>query len=132
ADLFPLVRNEVIKWGRETYALPLGIEPSAISPSIKSSPAVALLAAAAPQAISNERLGVLFDVDTMKPRITEPAFVEALTQLAERAHADEAKKPDSDSKQPLIPVFGFIDRLIAVTASSRNAASAFKLLEWLA
>ena len=68
----------------------------------------------------------------MKPRITEPAFVDALGQLAERAHADEAKKPESDSKQLLIPVLGFNDRLIAVTASSRNAASAFKLLEWLA
>ena len=31
-----------------------------------------------------------------------------------------------------IPVIGFNDRLVAVTTSSRNAASAFKLLDWLA
>ncbi len=129
ADIFPLVRNELIKWGRETFALPLGVGPSAIAPSIESSPAIALLAAAAPHAISNERLGVLFDTETMKPHITEPAFVDALTKLP--LLSKEGPKEVSHTSAPSIPVLGFNDRLIAVTASSRNAASAFKLLEWL-
>jgi ABC-type glycerol-3-phosphate transport system substrate-binding protein len=97
---------------------------------MKSSPAIALLAAAAPHAISNERLGVLFDVDTMKPRITEPAFVDALTQLP--LSSKESPSKDSLTSEPQVPVLGYNDRLLAVTASSRNAASAFKLAEWLA
>ena len=124
ADIFPLVRNELMKWGGQTMALPLGIDPSAINPPLGPPRAIALLAAAAPRAISNERLGVLFDTETMKPRITEPPFVDALTQLA---------APNSTpTNAPSIPVLGNNDRLIAVTASSHNAASAFKLLQWLA
>jgi ABC-type glycerol-3-phosphate transport system substrate-binding protein len=85
---------------------------------------------AAPQAISNERLGVLFETDTMKPRITDPAFVDALTKrpLLLKEGAGEA----SPSAASIIPILGKNDRLLAVTSSSRNAASAFKLLEWLA
>jgi hypothetical protein len=132
ADIFPLVRNELMKWGRETFALPLGVDPSALTPSIKSSPAIALLTAAAPHAISNERLGVLFDTDTMKPRITEPAFVDAFTHLLEIDRSQKANSTSSPPGQPPIAVLGNNDRLVAVTASSRNAASAFKLLAWLA
>ncbi len=132
ADIFPLVRNELLKWGRETYALPLGVDPSAISPTIKSSPAVALLAAAAPHAISNEHLGVLFDTDTMKSRIAEPAFVDALSHLLETKPAQDTKPTSPPALEARIPVLGDADRLVAVTASSRNAASAFKLLKWLA
>ncbi len=124
ADLFPLVRNELMKWGGQTMALPLGIDPTAINPPADPPSAVTLLAAAAPHAISNERLGVLFDTETMTPRITEPPFVDALTQLA---------APNSArTNEQRIPVLGNNDRLIAVTASTHNAASAFKLLQWLA
>jgi hypothetical protein len=132
ADIFPLVRNELIKWGRETFALPLGIDPSAISPSAESSPAITLLAAAAPHAISNERLGVLFDTETMKPRLSAPSFVDALTQLLETDRSQNAKSTSPPAINPPIPVLGDNDRLVAVTTSSRNAASAFKLLAWLA
>jgi len=119
ADLFPLVRNELMKWGGQTMALPLGIDPTAIDPPASPPQATSLLTAAAPRAISNERLGVLFDTETMKPRITEPPFVDALTRGLVPLSA-------------VIPVLGNNDRLIAVTASSHNAASAFKLLQWLA
>ena len=74
ADIFPIVRNDLIKWNHETFALPLGIDPSAISPNLTSPNAITLLTVAAPQAISNERLGVLFDADTMKPRITDASI----------------------------------------------------------
>lgn len=124
ADIFPLVRTELIKWGGQVMALPLGIDPSVITPPAEPS-AIALLALAAPNAISNERIGVLFDVETMKPRITEPAIVDALTQLVEKKGT--ATLPD----KPAPPVLGNNDRLIGVSASSRNAASAFDLAQWL-
>ena len=89
-----------------------------------------------PQAVTNERLGVLFDSETLKPRITDAAFVDALTRLAasktdaNTAHA--ANSSASAANSPQIPVLGYGDRLAAVTASSHNAADAFILLEWLA
>jgi hypothetical protein len=133
ADFFPLVRNELIKWGGDTMALPLGIEPTAIVPPAFQRPALWLLAHAAPNAISNERLGVLFEAETMKPRITESAFDDALTKLdrsfSESSGIDKSTALVSERDLPLL---GYGDRLIAVTASSRNAATAFKLIEWLA
>ena len=93
ADIFPLVRNELIKWGGQTMALPLGVDPAAIDPQTFRPRAIALLPHAAPHAITNERLGVLFDTETMKPRITEAAFVDALTKLAQPkndpSHSDQ-------------------------------------------
>ena len=127
-DFFPIIRNELIKWGGEVLALPLGVGHSALDSAAPSTPpVVALLALAAPHAISNDRIGVLFDTETMKPRITEPAFVDALVELAARKTSDAPIKTDSQ-----LPVLGYADRLAAVTLSTRNAASAFRLLEWLA
>src|SRR3954451_22034442 len=130
SDYFPVVRNELIKWDRETFALPLGIDHSAIAPNFKQPNAITLLTIAVPQAISNDRLGVLFDTDSMKPLITEPPFIEALKKIA--AGSDAAKNDPANEKESSIPVLGDNDRLVSVTSSSRNAASAFKLLEWLA
>ncbi len=131
-DIFPLVRNELISWGGQIMALPLGIGPFALTPTSDAPRAIALLSAAAPHAISNARIGVLFDTETMKPRITEPEFVKALVQLAERNGSKVGKQAASSTDELVIPVLGYNDRLIAVTSSSHNAASAFKLLEWLA
>jgi ABC-type glycerol-3-phosphate transport system substrate-binding protein len=64
----------------------------------------------------------------MRPRISEPPFVEALTKMVQTATDGGAKK----DPQLSIPVLGYSDRLIGVTGASRNAASAFKLAEWLA
>jgi hypothetical protein len=87
------------------------------------------LAIAAPSAVTDGREGVLFDPQTMKPRITDAVFVEALQRLAK---ADSGKKPEGRGDASTVPVFGFADRLMGVTASSRNGASAFKLAAWLA
>ena len=59
-----------------------------------------------------------------------PAFVEALTKLP--LLSKEGPGEVSSSAATIIPILGNNDRLVAVTASTRNAASAFKLLEWLA
>ena len=148
---------------------------------------------------------VLFDPKSMKPRITEPPFVRALTELSQvdsfkrigdprddsdrklrepeaaswqvatgyamftaiglppsghrRIVREHAKLAPSDGSERIgwmqlpgtlehydsalqswehessirrVPLLGVGDRLIAVTASSRNAASSFKLLAWLA
>ncbi len=141
-DIFPLVRQEVIQWGGPVMALPFGVQFVRLSDAPDDHPAVALLARAAPRAVSDERLGVLFDAETMKPRITEPAFVEALAELAALGENGGAVEPfpgpsrkgrgNQTDAAALVPVIGYGDRLAGVTTSSRNAASAFKLLEWLA
>ena len=62
----------------------------------------------------------------MTPRITERPFVESLAQLANSNNdADEAVPISATS----VPVLAYGDRLAGVTTLSRNAASAFKLLE---
>jgi hypothetical protein len=125
-DYFPLVRHELISWGGEVMALPLGVKPAAIGKRADRPPAISLLALAAPGAISKERLGVLFDLESMKPQIAEPPFVDALKQMVQ-FNADGAP-----SSTAAVAVFGYSDRLISVTNSSRNAATAFELLAWFA
>lgn len=135
-DFFPLVRSEVLKWGGETMALPLGLDASAfaVANAKAPSPGISLLLKAGPGAITDEKLGFLFDTDSMKPRIAEAPFVDALkrlagTQTADNRDASTTVAPGSTSPLPLL---GYGDRLIAVTASSHNAASAFRLIAWLA
>jgi hypothetical protein len=144
-DLFPLVRQRLMKWGGQTMAVPLGAQLISPQGDGQNRPALVWLARTAPEVVSRERLSVLFDSETMKPRIAEPVFVEALGEMvASSKLPDERKNRESapttslrskDGRQPvesIVPVIGYGDRLAAVTASSRNAASAFKLLEWLA
>jgi hypothetical protein len=128
-DFFPLIRHELINWGGQAMALPLGVERAAIDEKAARSPAVWLLARAAPDAISKDKLGVLFDSESMRPRITEQPFIDALTQLVQSGTDDVRGNPAGTRD---VPVLGYADRLIAATQSSRNAASAFKLVEWLA
>ena len=128
-EVFPIVRRELMRWGGEVMALPLGVELVVTGTQNKSHPGLNFLAIAAPNAVSDGREGVLFDPQTMKPRIADAVFVEALQRLAK---AEPAKKPDERSDVPIVPVFGFADRLMGVTTSSRNGASAFKLAAWLA
>jgi hypothetical protein len=144
-DLFPLVRQRLMKWGGQTMAVPLGAQLISLQGDGQKRPALVWLARIAPEVVSRERLSVLFDSETMKPRIAEPAFVEALGEMvASSKLPDERKNREStpttsvrakEGRQPeesIVPVIGYGDRLAAVTTSSRNAASAFKLLEWLA
>jgi hypothetical protein len=88
-----------------------------------------LLSRAAPDAVSKDRIGTMFDSETMTPRIAEPPFVAALTELA---HKNIEQAPDRVADKRSVPVLGYSDSLAAVTGSTHNAASAFKLLEWLA
>ena len=71
ADVFPLVRRNLVTWGGQVMALPLGVDLSTDG----------WLAHAAPAAVSNDRVGVLFDPETMKPRIAGAAFVNALATM---------------------------------------------------
>lgn len=137
-DFFPLVRNELLKWGGETMALPLGLDASVygVANAKSQPPGVSLLLRAGPGAITDEKLGFLFETESMKPRIAEAAFVDALMELANAPAADNADANTNtiaaqSSASPL-PLLGYADRLIAVTASSHNAASAFRLIAWLA
>jgi multiple sugar transport system substrate-binding protein len=56
------------------------------------------------------------------------------TQLpgADEVYHASSKDWEKQAKPHRVPVLGVGDRLVAVTASSKNAASAFKLLGWLA
>jgi hypothetical protein len=127
ADVFPLVRQTLMKWGGQTMALPLGVTMSD-SPAVDRHLSISLLNQAAPQALSNEREGVLFDSRTMKPQITSQVFVDAMTSFPKRDSNQWAAARDGH----VIPVIGYADKLVAVTTSSHNAASAFKLITWLA
>jgi ABC-type glycerol-3-phosphate transport system substrate-binding protein len=143
-DLFPLVRRELMKWGGQVMAVPLGAR--LVTTDTQRWPlGLGLLARAAPHVVTRERVAVLFDLETMKPRIAEPEFVEALEELVEsnkpessavNGDGDNESSPDTTPKRGgkanAVPVIGHGDRLAAVTTFSRNAANAFRLLEWLA
>jgi maltose-binding protein MalE len=127
ADLLPVVRSRLMKWGDNVMALPMGVE----LPSASSSQAVRLLAHVAPRIVSDVNEGLLFDTRTMKPRITDAPFVEAVqaAKSVRRGTLESSKVTDASR---VVPVLGYGDRMIAVTSESQNAASAFKLIEWLA
>jgi hypothetical protein len=123
-DFFPLVRRQLIVWGGETMALPLGIDFPGLTITWNPPGAVSYLVTVAPKVVIPTRTGDLFDPETMKPRIDDPA-------LAELFHQDVGS-PAETQAAGRVPVLGFGDRMASVTTASRNAASAFKLLAWLA
>lgn len=127
-DVFPLVRRELVTWGGAVMALPLGVDDLTFRPLNDRDRTIQFLTFAAPIATSNQRLGTLFEVDTMRPRIAEAEFVDAIRRVS----AVESVTGTESIRELEIPLMGFGDRLAAVTTSSPNAASAFKLLEWLA
>jgi hypothetical protein len=128
ADVFPVVRRDLMRWGGEVMALPLGVDFGQTSSAFRDHPGFALLTLAAPTAVTNEREGALFDPETMKPRIADSAFVKALERMAAGTNATNSEA--DSSKQ--VPVLGLADRMVAVSANSRNGATAFKLIAWLA
>jgi hypothetical protein len=129
SDVFPLIRRDLMKWGGEVMALPLGLSIGMGAKSAEDHPGISLLAEAAPAALSNQREGALLDPETMKPRIQESAFVSALERLVEKTREN---RKIGTGFAPSAPVFGFEDRLVAVSTASRNGASALKLIAWLA
>jgi multiple sugar transport system substrate-binding protein len=197
ADLLPLVRNRVMPYGGKIYALSLGEPPLMLarpgadlsekfplswsqfdeqrfaliaSKQIEHAAAVEFLVLAIGYVNQANRSAILFDPETMQPRIDSPPFVRALAEMIKRrkrASADQTTRilvlPPAVTVQAehgqsmhlgLIPVadevydyvreswepneslnspvmLGFSGRVMSVTRTSRNAASAFKLLEWL-
>jgi multiple sugar transport system substrate-binding protein len=126
--------------------------------AIEHWPAIVLLARAAPYASHQQQESVLFDPQTMKPRIAEAPFVRALDDRREQAKAnpEESNSPQGEqlgwaelpgadqvfnrssgewepaaNGSKRVPLLAGGD-LLGVTASSRNAASAFDLAAWLA
>ncbi len=198
ADLLPLVRNRLMPFGDQVYALPLGEPPLMIALSaaeaieglrksqpqfmednfdlkasrrIENAAAVELLVLAIGKISLTSRRAVLFDPETMQPRIDSPPFVRALERLISlRKQMSEKRIPislmssnrvvaqeKSSQSKPLLPIppagevydyardtweqnqkprslifMGFSGRVMSVTRTSRNAASAFQLLQWLA
>lgn len=128
-DIYPLVRRELIRWGGQVMALPLGVDALMLGKTNAAHPTIDFLIQAAPSVLSNEREGILFNPQTMKPRISDPEFVDALKRLVESRSPKAVPVADS---AVVVPVFGFADRLVAVTTASRNGASAFRLITWLA
>src|SRR3954466_7167464 len=129
ADIFPLVRRELMRWGGETIALPLGIVIAGANDADNVPPGTSVLASAAPALVSSEGEAILFEPQTMKPRIDGPMFVDALQQLVEAG----GKRADFGIDfAHWVPVFGFADPMLAVSAETRNGASASKLIAWLA
>ncbi|WP_145288111.1 hypothetical protein [Pirellulimonas nuda] len=189
-DVAPLARQHEIRYGGVTMALPLGCptpllayageappdmwgpQDGVASPLEGPQAAYALLVRAACYASHPSREAMLFDPDSMAPRLTEQPFVRALEELASvagqkkdpAAGASRVAWPDRTSKPggigregevSLLPGAGAVynaisdaweatesprrvtllassGRLAGVTAASRNAASAFRLVEWLA
>jgi hypothetical protein len=136
-------------------------KPSAWWPareSIEHWPAIMLLARAASYASHPRQEAVLFDPQTMAARIAEPPFVRALEEWRQEAKSVPQTAPEAGGESLVWaelpgadqvfnrstgewePVAGGARRvpllaggeLLAVTASSRNAASAFDLAVWLA
>lgn len=99
-DILPLVRRREIVFGVDVMALPLGCPTPLLVSNAEDPPgewprlgavrhdltghaaAYALLERAACYASHPSREAVLFDPETMAPRITEPPFVRALQALA--------------------------------------------------
>jgi ABC-type glycerol-3-phosphate transport system substrate-binding protein len=247
ADIFPLVRQQLIIYDKQVYAAPLGIDlpvmcyrgetfdesrrvpqtwseylkfiqtrkvsgtggPPAAPPRwvwepLQSWGSVMLLARVAGYASQQRKADLLFDEKTMKPRLSDAAFVRALNEIRDagvavgREAASEVERKLQDPRaaswylatgnatflamglppaghrglSPILskpylpstgnevirwthipganeidhptqgwqrvdsvhyaPILAVGDRLASVTTSSRNAATAFQLLGWLA
>lgn len=192
ADMLPVVRNAILRYGSQVYALSLGEPPLVLeggggttgSPKtwadakaglaadrspLEFPKAVELLVRATAYSQRGRHAGGLFTVSTMQPTIDRPPFVRALEEMLQSGNpaTSPADQPwaltwlragrdgssdervvtalpaaglaysallktweASDDRQPLVFV-GFAGRSIAVTRSSRNSSSAFKLLKWL-
>ncbi|TWT36257.1 hypothetical protein KOR34_11610 [Posidoniimonas corsicana] len=106
-DFYPAVRDQLLRYGGRTMALPIGCVTPVVattseepvqwdavgyfpfvtreSPSGMPRPAWQLLARAAPLAVDDLRESVLFNPETMAPAIESPPFVAALAQLVDAA-----------------------------------------------
>ncbi|GAG37773.1 unnamed protein product, partial [marine sediment metagenome] len=86
SDLFRLVRERLMTYGGRVMALPLGIDAAGFTNGWQGLPyqgAYQLLARAAPDVVDPRLETVLFEAETMRPRIAEPPFVRALVELCQ-------------------------------------------------
>lgn len=118
-DVFSIIRNQVIRYGGQTMALPVAIQSplicyrkdlfqsvpqtwsefartsaaardlSVVEP-VASWGACLLLARVAPLVTHPSQETRLFDLETMKPRLTEPPFVRALEMVRDAMAANAA------------------------------------------
>jgi len=119
-DVFPIIRNQVIRYGGQTMALPVAVQlplicyrkdlfqsaPQTWSEFARASTTLAqhdlsvvepvaswgaclLLARVAPLATHPSQEAWLFDLETMKPRLTEPPFLRALEMVTAGMTASE-------------------------------------------
>ena len=132
-DFFPLVRNELIKWGGQVMALPLGVDPAAMHRRREQASGHCRCWLAAAPACRVERTARR----AVRCRDDEAANRRAGIRRCARRNLTQIKPSDDEADgiaatdricQCSVTTIGSI----AVTASSRNAASAFKLIEWLA
>ena len=185
-DLLPALRDRVIRFGDDVFALPMGESPLLLAveagveddeePSttwdelggkadFREQSSRELIARAVSFSDTQTRSELLFDPSDMSPRLTSEPFVRALQQMRTPAEPAEQGRfeiicPTSTSmpdkrewRLAELPtareyfaslrnrwqrgasspttVLGFSGRMAAVTTSTRNATSAFKLLGWL-
>lgn len=182
-DFLPLVRQQIVRYDSQIMALPIGcpVPLAAADASITGTPTIQemvrpsyeLLARGAGYAQHPSTESVLFNPESMNPRIASPPFKRALAEmlvgrskakqkqtvllLPLRSQALESSTPEASSWQvtpvpavaecynPLadqwekpaggsqsVPLLGTRGRLLGVSRSTKNAATAFRLAGWLA
>jgi len=197
-DMFPLIRNTILPYGDQVFALSLGEPPLMLAGNVaqeaasqengstwekvdfrltdrystlKYPRAVELLVRGTAYAQHRNRIAGWFDVETMQPTIASPPFVRAFERMIQnekltaesqasiswpaalREHSSvlSAEEPiafallpnaeqvynplrniwDKNEEGKPIAFLGFAGRSVSVAKSTRNSASAFKLLRWL-
>jgi hypothetical protein len=186
-DFFTAIRDQVVRFGGEVFALPLGDAPLILSwhgfspeksattwEQLAESPVGIKQSQLPPFPLTREFIAralavtspadrgtLFFDPQTMDARLTTPQLVRALEWLlassknpvTSSVNVELPRDVDNSRLSPLLaanevyttsldrweqaenespPVaLGFAGRLVSVTSSSRNAASAFKLIPWL-
>jgi multiple sugar transport system substrate-binding protein len=75
--------------------------------------------------------GLLRDAKTASASSTEASAVVAPLPVSEQVYVSSTGRWESQAFRQSVTLLGIEGRLVAVTASSRNAVTAFKLAEWL-
>jgi hypothetical protein len=159
-DVLPLARQKLGRYSGRIMAMPLSVQVPLVGldhNSMGDWPAIVLLARAAAYSTHPRQEAVLFDSQTMAARIAEPPFVRALEEWQDEKETDASSQGNEETPNVWFEYPGaeqvfnwstgewetvtgggrFVPflaggTLLAVTASTRNSASAFALAAWLA